>query len=381
MSVGPRTNVLLCIDSLASDAGTEQQLIEVVRRVNPEVLGLHVCCLESSPQMGRLPDLCATRVFPVTRVYTPQGLLQIRMLRRYIDANDVDVVHAFMVKATIMGVLAAKGSRCQAVVTSRRNMGYWYTPFYLRLFRYLNRHTTRILANSERVRQFTIQAERISPAKVDVLYNGVDLEQYAPGRGDPGRAESLGIPLQVPVVGIVANYRPVKRLDVFLRAARIVSGAVPQAAFLLVGRGPLRKELAGLARELGIAHKVFFSDGQGSVPDYLQRMAVGCLSSESEGFSNAILEYMAAGLPVVATNVGGNSEAVQDGVNGYLVPPSDPEAFAARVIALLQDEAQRAAMARCSLERCRREFDIAQAVARLERYYLDLAGSDSSRSR
>ncbi len=139
-----------------------------------------------------------------------------------------------------------------------------------------------------------------------------------------------------------------------------------------MGQGPLRADLGRLAEELGIAEKVFFTDGQGAVPDYLGRMAVGCLCSTSEGFSNAILEYMAAGLPVVATAVGGNPEAVEDGVTGYLVRDRDPRAFAAPIIELLCDEATRARLARQSLERCRERFDINAAVRRLEEYYAGL---------
>lgn len=376
-----RTAVLFCIDSISEGAGTEGYAAELLTRLDRTVFDLHLACLQDSARLHQLSACCSTAVFPVGSVFRPNGLRQIRRLRRYIDERAIDVVHTWMPKATVMGVLAARRSRARAVITSRRNMGYWHTPFYLRLFRYLNRHTTRVLANSERVREFTIQTERIPPAKIDVLYNGVDLDRYAPGGGEPGRAESLGIPPQARVVGIVANYRPVKRLDLFLHAAAIVSAAAPDTVFLLVGQGPLRNELAQLARDLGIAGKVFFSDGQGSVPDYLPRMSIACLSSHSEGFSNAILEYMAAGLPVVATDAGGNAEAIQDGVNGYLVRTPDPQTFAAPILALLRDDTARAAMGRRSLERCRRNFDLSDAVARLEHYYLELVQSAASGSR
>jgi glycosyltransferase involved in cell wall biosynthesis len=129
------------------------------------------------------------------------------------------------------------------------------------------------------------------------------------------------------------------------------------------------------AAELGIASRVFFSNGKGSVPDFLRRMSIGCLCSQSEGFSNAILEYMAAGLPVVATDVGGNDEAIQDGVTGCIVRTREPEAFARPVIRLLRDEKLRSELARRSLERCRDKFEIGAAIRRLERYYLGLSGA------
>jgi glycosyltransferase involved in cell wall biosynthesis len=110
-------------------------------------------------------------------------------------------------------------------------------------------------------------------------------------------------------------------------------------------------------------------------------MSVGCLCSHSEGFSNAILEYMAAGLPVVATDAGGSAEAIEDGVTGYVVRTRDPEAFARPILRLLNDETLRGELGRRSLERCRDEFEIGAAVRRLERYYLDLMDLSVPRSR
>jgi L-malate glycosyltransferase len=192
---------------------------------------------------------------------------------------------------------------------------------------------------------------------VDVLYNGVDLERYAPGHSEPA------------TIGIVANYRPVKDLDLFLRAARLVAAEVPEAVFLLAGQGPLRDQLGRLAEELGISGRVTFTDGRGEVPAHLRRMSIGCLSSQSEGFSNAILEYMAAGLPVIATDVGGNAEAIDYGVTGYLVRERTPEAFARPIVELLRDRNRRDEMGRRALERCRERFEIGGAIRRLEDYY------------
>jgi glycosyltransferase involved in cell wall biosynthesis len=180
-------------------------------------------------------------------------------------------------------------------------------------------------------------------------------------------------------VGIVANFRPVKDLPLFLHAARLVASAAPKAVFLLVGQGELKPALESLARSLGIPDRVFFSDGRGRVPDYLARMCIACLSSRSEGLPNAIMEYMAAGLPVVATDAGGIPELVTDGVTGRLVRVRTPDAFAGPIIQLLQDDALRAAMGRRGLERAQAEFDILAAVKRLERFYFEaMAGRGSS---
>ncbi len=362
--------VCLVLDSVKEDAGTERLVTALATRLDRGLFEPHVCCFEDSERLTSLSRHLRTVVFPVGRVYSPAGLRWIWRFRQYIQRNQIDVVHSFMKRADIFGVLAALYLRCPVVITSRLNTGYWYTPAYKRLFRILNHYTTQVVTNSAYAKKVVAAAEKLAPDKITVLYTGVDLARYSSSSGDLSVAAALGVPFDAQVVGVVANYRPVKDLALFLRSAQIVAAAAPRAAFLLVGKGELRPELEKLAVELGIRERVFFSDGRGSVPDYLARMSVACLSSLSEGLPNAILEYMAAGLPVVATDVGGNSELVADGVTGYLVRGRTPEAFAEPIIRLLRDEALRAAMGQKGLERARAEFDLSAAVRRLESFYI-----------
>jgi glycosyltransferase involved in cell wall biosynthesis len=362
--------VCLVLDSVKEDAGTERLVAALATRLDRGLFEPHVCCFEDSERLTSLSRHLRTVVFPVGRVYSPAGLRWIWRFRRYIERNQIDVVHSFMTRADIFGVLAALYLRRPVVITSRLNSGYWYTPGYIRLFRFLNRHTAHVVTNSAYAKKVVAAAEKLAPDKITVLYTGVDLARYSSSSGDLSVAVTLGVPSDAQVVGVVANYRPVKDLALFLKSAHIVAAAAPRAAFLLVGKGELRPELEKLAVELRIRDRVFFSDGRGSVPDHLARMSVACLSSLSEGLPNAILEYMAAGLPVVATDVGGNSELVADGVTGYLVRGRTPEAFAEPIIRLLRDEALRAAMGQKGLERARTEFDLSAAVQRLESFYI-----------
>lgn len=367
-----KIRILYCIDSVGSDAGPDKQISELIQRIDKSRFEVHLACFEESERLGQLVGHCTPLVLPLRSVWTLVGWRQIRYLRRYINDRHIDIVHTWMVKANIFGVLAARGSRCKVIVSSRRSLGYWMRPFDLRVYKYLNRHTTRILANAERVRQFVVEKERVPPAKVDVLYNGVDMAKYARGCGDVSVPRSLGIPDSAKVIGIVANLRPVKDHALFLRAARMVADAVPDVVFLLVGTGPLLHDLRSFAAQLGLSDRAFFSAGKGCVQDYLGRMCLGCLSSESEGFSNAILEYMAAGLPVVATDVGGNAEAVEQGITGYVVPHGGAAALAEPMIKILRDDVLRANMGRAALDRCRSLFEISAAVKRYEEYYAHL---------
>ena len=375
---GRPLRVCLLVDTVKHDAGTEKLVPEFAKRLDSSRFEVHVCCFEESARLADLGSYVRTEIFPVGRLYSPAGLRQVYRFRRYLKQNRIDALHGFMNKSSAFAVLAAIRSPCRAVITSRLNTGYWYTRRILRFFRFLNLYTTHIFTNSACAKETTVRMEGVAPDMVTVMYPGVDLVRYASSSGDLQASALLGIPEGVPVVGIVATFRPVKDLALFLRAARIVLNELPNTAFLLVGHGELKADLERLAVELNIRRNVFFSDGRGAVPDYLARMSVACLTSQSEGLPNAILEYMAAGLPVVATDVGGVSELVEDGVNGCLVRNHTPEAVAAHIIQLLRDDTLRTRMGRMSLERGRAKFDMAAAIERLEDFYIGAVGESSA---
>jgi len=372
-----RLRLLYCIDTVGHDAGSEKQLGELIRRLDQERFEIHLCCFEESDRLAELSRFCTPLILPVPSFYRRSGARALRRLHRYLHEHDIQVMHTFMVDANILGVLAARRSPCRTVISSRRNLGYWMRPLHRPLYRLLNHYTTRLLANSEAVRRQVLSTERVSSEKVDVIHNGVDLAAFGPGLGRAQAAAALGVPLQARVVGIVANLRPVKDHALFLRAARLVAARVPEAVFLLVGSGVLREQLVAQVHALGIRDRVFFSDGRGAVVDYLSRMEIGCLSSASEGLSNTLLEYMATGLPVVATDVGGNGEAVVNGETGFLVPHGDAEAMAARVTELLADPGLGQAMGARGRQRCQEHFEIGAVARRHEAYYFSLFGEAS----
>jgi glycosyltransferase involved in cell wall biosynthesis len=369
--------VCLVIDTLGLDAGTEKLVANLASAIDPDIIETHLCCFENSDRLVSLPAKVHRAVFPLTRLNSPAASRQLWRFRMYLRRNGIQAVHSFMTKSAIFSVLASIGTGCRTVITSRLNCGYWYTPRMVWIFRILNHYSTHILTNSAMAKELTSSVERISAHKITVLYPGVDLHRF--GSGNPSNVACLGIPEEAPVVGIVANFRPVKDLQLFLRSAALISAAVPSAAFLLVGQGELKPQLRKLAVELGIGDRVFFSSPEGAIPDYLSRMSVACLSSESEGLPNAILEYMAAGLPVIATDVGGIHELVRDGFNGYLVRTHTPEEFAKPVIQLFRNPDLRRAMGQRGLERAREDFDMSRMVVRLQQFYVDAVASVQGR--
>ena len=145
-------------------------------------------------------------------------------------------------------------------------------------------------------------------------------------------------------MGVASGFRPVKGVDVVIRGFARMAASSPGALLVLAGDGPERPRLESLARELGVADSVRFMGVRSDMESVLPAFDLFALCSHSEGFSNAILEAMGMGLPVVATRVGGNIEMVEDGVSGYLVPPGDDPALGERLLALARDPALRRRM-------------------------------------
>lgn len=363
--------VALLSDTVGLDAGTERQVIETAKRLDKDRFDVHVVCLEDSPQLRSVASICHTAVFPVASLNSFQGVQQVLAFRKYGTEHGLRILHGYMNKTSLFAVLSALGTD-RIAITSRLNTGYWYTPSLLRMFRVMNLRADGIMANSLEAKRIAVETERLDPDRVKVVYQGVDMTRFSRELGDPSAAERLGIPRNARVVGIVANLRPVKDHALFLRSAKLVADQIPDAAFLLAGRGELYDDLRKLAGKLEISDRVFFTQGEGNMMDWLSRMSIGCLTSISEGFSNAIMEYMAAGMPVVAIDVGGNRDAVVDVETGYLVPERSPEKLAEPIIKLLRDEELRASMGAKGFERCRQLFEVQKTIGQLEDYYRSL---------
>jgi glycosyltransferase involved in cell wall biosynthesis len=229
----------------------------------------------------------------------------------------------------------------RARVTSKGETDGFRTPLQKRAERASFRLAHRVIANCLVVQNQLIK-EGVSPARIIQHYNGLELERLkvdAALQRDEARA-SFGLPIQPArrFVTIVANlHNPVKDHPMFLRAAARVRAAVPDAAFIVAGEGSLLEDLRKLSTQLGIERDVFFIGRCDNVANLLFASDVGVLSSKAEGFANAILEYMAAGLPVVATDVGGVREAIVEGETGFVVLAGDDQKMAERIIQVLGD--------------------------------------------
>jgi glycosyltransferase involved in cell wall biosynthesis len=188
------------------------------------------------------------------------------------------------------------------------------------------------------------EQEGVSKKKISVIYNGIPPEDVMDS--SPLTAEEFPALFQSkPIIGIVANLKPIKRIDVAIRAVALAALRCPGLRLVILGKdGPsqeapsMRKVLQELAQGLGIGDRVVFCGSVTTPMRYIKRFDVAVLSSESEGFSNALIEYMQASRPIICTETGGNCELIQDGVNGCVVPVGDVAALAERIITLVSNQ-------------------------------------------
>ncbi len=347
-----KPRILQLIDSF-DEGGSERQAIDLTRRLyDGGKFEIHLATLKAEgvlrTQIEGL-DLGPLPSFPLKSFYGPSGLTQLTKFIRHLRKSKIDILHTHDFYTNIFGMTAGFLAGVKVRIASRRETSGMRTARQLQLQKVAYKLAHQIVANSESVKGKLLE-EGIRNSRISLIYNGLDTSRVvAPAKTT--RAENLK-KLSLPettidqrFVTIVANMRhDVKDYPMFLRAAKSVASNVPDAAFLLAGEGELQKSLRQQAAQLGIADRAFFLGRCEHIAELLSVSDVCVLSSKAEGFSNSILEYMAAGKPVVATNVGGASEAIIENETGYLVPSGDDHLMAKRIVSLLRDPHRARAM-------------------------------------
>jgi glycosyltransferase involved in cell wall biosynthesis len=339
-----KPSVLHIIDSF-EQGGTERQALQLVRLLGESgEYRIHLACLQSGgPLRAEAERLGLGEIhdYPLNNFYDSNFVRQLRRLARFLKEHEIKVVHTHDFYTNIFGMIGSATARVNARIASKRETEGFRSPLQKRIERGAYRLAHRVVANADAVRRQLIR-EGVRAEKIVTLYNGLDMQRVAPTSGLK-RDEALAL-FNLPrdpsrrFITIVANLRhAVKDHPTFLRAAARVHAACPEAAFVIAGEGELLESLRALAAELGLGDSVFFIGRCERVADLLSVSSICVLSSQAEGFSNSILEYMAAGRPVVVTDVGGAREAVAEGESGYLVPARSDEMMAARLIELLRE--------------------------------------------
>lgn len=378
-----RYNALQLIGSF-HQGGSERQAVQLTRLLlESGRCNVFVATLDRSGVLLADVDRFGLTEIPEFRLNSFYDLdtgRQVRQFARYLRKHEIDVVHAHDFYTNIFGMAAAALARVPVRIASRRESAV-RPPMQRFVERSAYRTAHAVVANCEEVRQQLVR-EGVPARKVRTIYNGLDPARVqAPQVERKEILRSLNLPEPARFVTIMANMRahvrhpePVCLKDhpTFLRAAQRVHEKVPDAAFIIAGEGELKEATQELAANLGIADRTFFIGRCENIGAVLAISDVCVLSSRAEGFSNAILEYMAAGKPVVATKVGGASEAIVDGETGYLVAAGDDRCMADHIVSLLSEPEKSRSMGERGRGVVNEKFSFLKQLQNVESLYTEL---------
>ncbi|MDD5556206.1 MAG: glycosyltransferase [bacterium] len=350
-----------------------------------------LACGVPAPGEGDMAPAAAARgavpvIIPALR-RDPDPARDLRALARIailIRSETPDILHTHMAKAGALGRLAARlFPRVRTVHTFHGHVlaGYFSGPrsrLYLRIERLLARRTDRLVVLSERLRREMLERYRIgSPGRYAVIPLGLDLDRFAGcGALRGGLRAELGIPPRSPVIVLAGRLVPVKDIALFLRAARIVADARPDAVFVIAGDGPLRAALEAEASALGLGRRAVFTGWRADLERLYADADVAVLTSLNEGTPVSLIEAAAAGVPAVATDVGGVADVVRDGVSGRLAGSRDPALVARLVEEIVGDPAAARRMGEAGRAFVLGRYGSGRLLADVARLYEELASED-----
>jgi glycosyltransferase involved in cell wall biosynthesis len=378
MNEQPRTRKLRVVTlsaTFSASGGAERVATELVKRLDANRFDRIACSTRWRGKPSLYDDLAAAgvRILALDR-RSRWDLGAWRPLISLLRQERVDVLHSHA-SSNFWGAILGRLTGVPVVV-AHEHTGRWDDGSIGQRLqrRVIGRHVVArgadvLLAVSHDVRRRLVEHAGIGPESVRVLPNGI---AFPSGVSGQDLRHELGIPLDAPLVGTVCVIRPEKALDVLVESVAVLTPRFPGLKVLIAGHGPEEERLQGLIKQKGLEQTMLLLGRRSDVPRILAALDVAVSTSDWEGMPISVLEYMAAGRPVVATRVGGTPDLIDDGVEGFLVEPRDVKGLAEALARLLRDQPLREQMGLRARDRQRRDFDIDQVVRRLEDLYEEL---------
>jgi glycosyltransferase involved in cell wall biosynthesis len=362
-----RRPALLLVGDTLDLGGTEGQFTELACRLDRSRWDLEVACVRpEGPLLNRLESagLRPWRCGPPS-YKSPLLLGAIVALARRLKARRIDVLHSFGFYSNILALPAARLARVRAAVGSQRDLGNLRPPGEQMLRGFALRLATNVVVNSESVKERIVEAHGVRSSGVTVIPNGVDLARFSPGQEKARVGDGL-------LVGAVSNLRPEKGLADLIRAVSLARGRGREVRLVIHGEGSMRKDLEAMVAGLSLGPWVSLPGSTREPEVALRELDAFVLPSLSEACSNGLMEAMATGLPVIATDVGGNPDLVQHELTGLLVPPGDAPALAEAIVRLADGRALAAGLGERARTHAHSAFGMDGMVARMDELYARL---------
>ncbi len=341
--------------------GTERQMIELLRHLNPSRWQVHVACIHARGEWFSRMSEAAVSVteFPIASFRSAQAWQQARAFMRWTRDRGIQVVHTSDLYTNIFALPAAAAAGVPVRIGNRREINPDKTHGQIFMQRAAYQFAHKIVANS-RAAADRLRRERVPAGRVATVSNGIDSCAFA--------ADRSRRPLRN--VTVVANLRKEKGHDVLIDAAPEVLRHFPDARFDIVGAGPQLATLQARAAAQGVSDAFTFIGYEPNVPERLLNADIFVLPSRSEAFPNAVLEAMSAGLPIVASGVGGILELIDDGRTGLLVPPGDPHTLAHSICRLMASCTLGATLGKAACQEVQGRYSFDRMTSAFEAIYL-----------
>jgi len=373
-SHSPR-KVFYLVDSL-NVGGTETQAVELARRIPTAGYDVTLGCLSAQgPLLTRLSEtpVVVREFHPRGGIDSPTGFYQLLRLSWFLRRGKFDIVHTHDLWSNLLGVPAARLAGVRAIVSSRRDLAHfeWYQGKRRNWLRRIQNLSGAVLANASPIRDVLVAEDGFASAKVRVIHNGVDPQMFQKSR-DVRNLLFAGVGDAKLIVLVGNMHSDMKGHPWLIASAPSVIHEFPNARLVLVGDGEQRAAFEQQVSSMSLARNFLFLGSRSDIPDILACCDIAILPSRAEGLSNAVLEYMASGLPTIVSRVGGNTELVEDGVTGLIVPPEDSAALSAALLKLLREPDVARQIGQNGREFVVRNFSFERLVRQVDTLYTEL---------
>jgi glycosyltransferase involved in cell wall biosynthesis len=363
-----RINLMQIVDDL-NYGGMQRVAMNLCLKVDHSKFKLMVCCLE---ELGPNAEELRENGVPLFLVKKSAGIdyfLPFR-LRKLFLKERVNIIHTHNVNPFFYGVIAAQLTGGIKAVQTDHSRGFFPVSKKEMLSeRVLARFTNKVIAVSEGVKADLVKYEHIDHKKIEVIYNGIDPSKYNVEVDLVKKRGELGIGKNAKVIGVGVRLSEQKGICYLIEAVGLIVKSYPDIKLLIIGDGELRIELQRMSEQLGLTDKVIFTGFRPDIPELLKVIDIYALPSLWEGHPLVLLEAMAAGKPIVATEISGNRETVAHGHTGLLVPSKDVPKLADALCRLLADETLRHDMGLNGHKRFQERFTIDQAICKYQELY------------
>ncbi|MEZ5358265.1 MAG: glycosyltransferase [Candidatus Zixiibacteriota bacterium] len=352
-------------------AGLERVVTELSLATDKSVYDVEVCCFQRKGYFAEILEKDGVTVSLIPRKESGTDWSLPKTLARYIKEKEIDVLHTHT-GTFWFSAIGGKLARVPAIVYT--DHGRFLIEPKVRLFEdFISaRLADKSVAVSAELRDYMIKRVKFPAKKMAVVLNGVNTETFAPGPKPENLLSEFKLSPQTKVLGCVASFNPVKDHATILDAFKLIKESYDDVVLSFIGDGPLREKIEEKIKTLGLQGSVFLTGKREDVPDLLRLMDIFLLFSLSEGTSMSVAEAMASGLAVVVTDVGGNPSLVDDGTNGLLVKPQQPQQMAEAVLSLLKDDARRQTFGNEAVEKVKRSYSVRAMADKYSKIYREI---------